>query len=98
MPTVNEEIQEMTIKSLESIFNKLSAAYQTMSKKGANTTLVKKRRDAVEIGLESLKENWCDGDFTYEEDSFAAAQSILQSLIPSIEAQLVKVKESNAQI
>ena len=42
METVSQEIQDLSIKSLESTFNKLSNAYKSMTKKGSNTSLVKK--------------------------------------------------------
>ena len=70
MKTVSLEVQDLSIKSLESTFNKLSNAYKSMTEKGSNTTLVKKRRDAVKIGLESLKGVWNGGDFSMTKKSF----------------------------
>ena len=40
-----------------------------MTEKGSNTSLVKKRRNAVKIGLDSLKDAWSEGDFSYDEES-----------------------------
>ncbi|OZS79557.1 hypothetical protein CF394_00300, partial [Tetzosporium hominis] len=51
MNTVSQEIQDLSIKSLESTFNKLTNAYKSTTEKGSNTTLVKKRLNAVKIGL-----------------------------------------------
>ncbi len=67
MKTPSQEAQDLSIKSLESTFNKLSNAYKNMTEKGSNTTLVKKRRNAVKIGLESLKGTWGGEDFPYDE-------------------------------
>ena len=66
METVSQEIQDLSIKSLESTFNKLSNAYKSMTEKGSNTSLVKKRQNAVKIGLDSLKDAWSEGDFSYD--------------------------------
>ena len=95
--TVSQEIQDLSIKSLESTFNKLSNAYKSMTAKGSNTTLVKKRRNAVKIGLESLKDAWNEGDFSYNEESILTSKGVLQSLLPSIEKQIAKAKEGSSQ-
>ena len=42
METVSQEIQDLSIKSLESTFNKLSNAYKSMTEKGSNTSLSKR--------------------------------------------------------
>ena len=99
METVSPEIQDLSIKSLESTFNKLSNAYKSMTEKGSNTTLVKKRRNAVKIDLESLKDAWNEGDFSYSynEESILTSKVVLQSLLPSIEKQIEKAKEGSSQ-
>ncbi|MCI0765833.1 hypothetical protein [Bacillus sp. TL12] len=97
MKTVSQEIQDLSIKSLESTFNKLSNAYKSMSEKGTNTTLVKKRRDAVKIGIESLKNVWNGGDFSYDEENILTSKDILQGVLPSIEKQIAKAKEGSSQ-
>ena len=53
MKTVSKEIQDLSIKSLEVNFNKLSNAFKSMTK-GSNTTIVK-RQNAVRIGIEASK-------------------------------------------
>lgn len=68
-----------------------------MTEKGSNTTLVKKRRDAVDIGLKSLKDSWYEEGFFYDEESILTAKDILQEIIPSIEKQVVKSKEGSPQ-
>ena len=97
METVSQEIQDLSIKSLESTFNKLSNAYKSMTAKGSNTSLVKKRRNAVKIGLDSLKDAWSEGDFSYDEESILTSKGVLQSLLPSIEKQIAKAKEGSSQ-
>lgn len=97
MRTVNKEIQDLSIKSLESTFNKLSNAYKSMTEKGSNTTLVKKRRSAIKIGLESLEDAWNGRDFFYDEEIILTSKDTLQSIIPSIEKQIAKAKEGSSQ-
>lgn len=97
MKVVNKEIQELSIQSLKSTFNKLSHAYQSMLEKGANTTLVKKRRDAVKIGLESLKGDRHGEDFSSNKQDIKKSKEVLESLIPSLEKQIAKAKEGSPQ-
>ncbi|SHN30062.1 hypothetical protein [Gracilibacillus kekensis] len=97
MKTVSLEILDLSIKSLESTFNKLSNAYISLTEKGSNTSLVQKRRNAVEIGLKSLKATWYRDDFCYDEEIILNARDVLQSFIPSIEKQIAKAKEGSSQ-
>lgn len=97
MENSSQEIQEMSIKSLESTYNKLSTANQSMTEKGSNTTLVQKRRNAVKMGLESLREAWQTGDFSYGDEAVSASKEILQGLLPAIEKQIEKAKEGSSQ-
>ncbi|MGX6444052.1 hypothetical protein ACWM35_12625 [Neobacillus sp. K501] len=97
MKTISQEIQELSIKSLESTFNKLSNAYKSMTEKGSNTTLVNKRRNAVKIGLESLKAIWNGADFCYDEEIILTSKEVLQDVLPSIERQIAKAKEGSSQ-
>ncbi|MCG7343967.1 hypothetical protein MHZ92_07475 [Sporosarcina sp. ACRSL] len=97
MKTISQEIKEMSIESLESTLNKLSNSYNSMTEKGSNTTLVQKRRDAVKIGLDSLKATWNEEDFNYEEESIVVSKKVLQSVLPSIEKQIAKAKEGSPQ-
>lgn len=97
MKTVSQEVQELSIASLESTFAKLSNAHKGMTEKGSNTTLVEKRRDAIKVGLESLKDVWWDVDFFCAEEVISQSKDILQSIIPSIEKQVAKAKDGSPQ-
>lgn len=97
MKTVSQEIQDLSIKSLESTYNKLSNAYKSMSENASNTSLVIKRRNAVKIGLESLKDEWNKEGFSYDEENIMTSKDILQGLLPSIEKQIAKAKEGSSQ-
>ncbi|WP_454191359.1 hypothetical protein [Paenibacillus sp. Marseille-Q7038] len=97
MNTVSQEIKDLSIKSLDSTMNKLSNAYQSMTEKGSSTTLVKKRLNAVKIGLESLKGSWNGEDFSYSEEIILTSKEVLQGILPSIEKQIAKAKEGSSQ-
>jgi hypothetical protein len=97
MKTVSQEIQDLSIRSLESTINKLSNAFNSATEKGSNTTLVQKRLKAVKIGLESLRGTWNGEDFCYDEEIILTSKEVLQGLIPSIEKQIAKAKEGSSQ-
>lgn len=97
MKTISKDTQNMCMKSLQSTFHKLASAYDSMMKKGANTTLVKKRKDAVKIGLDSLKNVWADSEFFYSEENILTSIDVLQTFIPSIEKQIEKAKDGSSQ-
>ncbi|SDN09251.1 hypothetical protein SAMN04488137_3483 [Fictibacillus solisalsi] len=97
MKIVSEEIQLLSIESLKSTLRKLENAYKRMTENHSNTTLVKKRRDAVKIGLDSLENAWHGTEFSYDEEAIRSAKLNLQSLLPSIQKQYVKAKEGSAQ-
>ncbi|MFD1066899.1 hypothetical protein [Oceanobacillus locisalsi] len=97
MKTVSREVQDLSIKSLESTFNKLSNAYKSITEKGSNTIPVKKRRNAVKVGLESLENAWNEREFFYDKEIISTSKDILQSIIPSIEKQIAKAKKGSPQ-
>lgn len=97
MASVSQDIQDMSIKSLESTFKKLSNAYKSMTEKGSNTTVVKKRRDAVKVGIESLKGTWYGETFIYEKEVIITSKEILERVMPSIEKQIANAKEGSSQ-
>ena len=97
MKAISQEIQDQSIKSLESTCNKLSTAYQRMTEKGVNTTLVKKRLHAVKMGLESLKNIWSGENFSYDEEAIGTSKKVLEGVRPSIEKQIAKAKEGSSQ-
>ncbi|MEF3353097.1 hypothetical protein PV403_07905 [Paenibacillus sp. GYB006] len=97
MNTISKETQDLSITSLESTMNKLTNAYNTMTEKGSSTTLVKKRLNAVKIGLESLKRVWNEQSFNYNEEIIMTSKEVLQGILPSIEKQIAKAKEGSSQ-
>ncbi|KMK92672.1 hypothetical protein [Rossellomorea marisflavi] len=90
--------QEASLNSLESTYRKLSNAYESMEGKGANTTLVKMRRDAIKAGIDSLRSDWYGNNFSYERDVIATSQQTMEDIFPSIHKQLAKAKDGSSQL
>lgn len=89
--------QEASLNSLESTYRKLSNAYESMEVKGANTTLVKKRRDAIKTAIDSLRSDWYGTGFSYERDVIATSQLTLEDILPSIHKQLGNSEVGSSQ-
>jgi hypothetical protein len=68
-----------------------------MTQKGANTTLVKKRLKALNIGLAMLEFVWNQRPHHYTVEEIAEARNVLNGLFPSIENIYAKSKEGSSQ-
>ena len=69
----------------------------TMTQKGANTTLLKKRLKAIYIGLAMLENVWNQRPHHYTQEDLAEARTVLTGLFPSIESIYVKSKAGSPQ-
>lgn len=90
-----ESIQ--SIQSLQSTISKLENALSQMTLNGTNTTLVKKRLKAVEIGLAMLENVWNQSPHNYTQEDLAAARNVITGLFPSIENSYAKSKAGSSQ-
>lgn len=97
LQSFSQETPNLSIQALKSTLNKLSNAYTSMSEKSSNTTLVQKRRQAVEIGMKSLRNVWGAEDFSYNEEMILSSKETLQELLPSVKTQLSKAKTGSSQ-
>jgi hypothetical protein len=86
-----------SIKFLESTIRKLENALSQMTEKGANTTLVKKRLKAVDIGLAIIEYVCNQKPHHYTQDDLAEARNILIGLTHSVEKSYAKSKEGSPQ-
>jgi hypothetical protein len=86
-----------SIKSFQSTINKCKNALAQMTQKGANTTLVKKRLNALNIGLAILENVWNQRPHEYTQEDFADARNVLTGLFPSIENVYAKSKVGSPQ-
>ncbi|MFD2673640.1 hypothetical protein [Marinicrinis sediminis] len=88
-------------QSLESTIRKLENAWSGMTQQGVNTTLVKKRLDAIRIGLAMLENSWHASPpvtpHPYTQQDVAEARKVIAGLLPSIENQYAKAKAGSPQ-
>lgn len=92
----NQEISE-SITSLQSTIRKLETALSQMTRNGVNTSLVKKRLKAVQIGLAVLENAWNQSPHQYTPEDAAEARNIITGLFPSIENSYAKSKTGSPQ-
>jgi len=97
MKAVSPEHQRLLIQSMQSTLKKLENAYNNMIGKGANPTLIKKRRDAVKIALDSLENAWQGAEFPYEMLDILEARTVLVGILPSVKQQFDNAKEGSPQ-
>lgn len=86
-----------SIKSLQSTINKLESALSQMTEKGANTTLVKKRLKAINVGLALLDNVWNQKPHHYTLEDLVDAQKVLAGLLPTIQNSYEKSKAASPQ-
>ena len=86
-----------SIKSLKSTIMKLENALSQMTQKGTNTTLVKKRLQALNVGLAVLEHAWHQKPHSYTLDDCAEARNVITGLTPSVESSYAKSKEGSPQ-
>lgn len=77
--------------------SKSENALASMTQKGANTTLLKKRLNALYIGLAMLENVWNQRPHHYTREDLAVARNVLTGLLPSIENIYAKSKVGSPQ-
>lgn len=97
MENVSNEDKRESIKSLQSTIGKLEKSLAQMTQKGANTTLVRKRLKAIQIGLAMLEHVWNHIPHQYIGEELAEAREVLMGLFPSIENVFAKTKVGSPQ-
>jgi len=97
MEYVMDEEKLESIKSFQSTISKSENALAQMTQKGANQTLIKKRLNALYIGLAVLEHVWNERTHPYNQEDIAEARHVLAGLLPSIQASYAKSKEGSPQ-
>ena len=69
----------------------------SMKVKGANTILVKRKRNAFAVALNFLINDWWNIDFNYIDEDIVLAIEALYSLKLSIQRQIDKTEARNSQ-
>ncbi len=97
MENVSDADKFESLKSLQSTIKKLENALSQMTQSGANTTLVKKRLNAVYIGLAILEKVWNQKPHQYTHEDLVEARNVLLGLTPSVESSYIKSKLGSPQ-
>lgn len=97
MVNISHEVKTESIKSFQSTIRKSKNALVQMTKKGANTILLKKRLKALQIGLATLENVWHQKPLPYTQEDLREARHVLTGLLPSIEKIYAKSKEDSPQ-
>jgi hypothetical protein len=97
MDNVSNIVKAESIKSFQSTIRKSENALTQMTQKGANTTLLKKRLNALTIGLAVLENVWNEKPHHYTQEDLAEARNVLTGLLPSIKSIYGKSKEGSPQ-
>jgi hypothetical protein len=97
MENVSNVDQLESIKSFQSTIRKSEKALAQMTQKGTNTTLLKKRLNALYIGLAILEHLWNQRPHYYTQEELAEARNVLTGLFPSIENIYAKSKSGSPQ-
>jgi hypothetical protein len=97
MQKVSSASKLESIESIQSSIRKSEKALAQMSEKGANTTLVKKRLQALRIGLAMLEKVWNQTPHHYTQADLTEARKVLIGLYPSIKDIFAKSKAGSPQ-
>lgn len=97
MDHVSNEMKLESIKSFQSTIAKTEKALAQMMDKSANTTVIKKRLKAFNIGLAILEHIWNQKLHSYTKEELAEARNVLAGLLPSIEKIYARSKMGSPQ-
>jgi hypothetical protein len=84
MINVTDKDKIESISSLQSSIRKTEKSLAQMNDKGVSTILVRKRLEALNIGLDILESTWNKKPNRYAEEDLKSAQDVLERLLPGI--------------
>ncbi|MGI6549711.1 MAG: hypothetical protein ACOX4Q_06675 [Syntrophomonadales bacterium] len=97
MESVSNANKLESIKALQSAISKSEKALAQMKQKGANTTLLERRLQALYIGLAMLEKAWNQKPHHHDHEELAEARNVLIGLLPSIESIFARSKAGSPQ-
>ncbi|MEF2965391.1 hypothetical protein V3851_06050 [Paenibacillus sp. M1] len=97
MENVSDAVKSESIKSFQSTIRKSKNGLAQMTEKGASTTLIRKRLNALYIGLAMLENVWNQKPHNYNQEDIAEARNTLNGLFPSLENVYSKSKAGSPQ-
>jgi len=84
MINVTDKDKIESISYLQSSIRKTEKSLAQMNDKGVSTILVRKRLEALNIGLDILESTWNKKPNRYAEEDLKSAQDVLERLLPGI--------------
>ncbi|WP_063562747.1 hypothetical protein [Paenibacillus sp. O199] len=97
MENLSEEEQVQSIQAFQSTIRKSENALTNLTQKGNNTTLLKKRLNALYVGLAMLEMAWNQKAHQFTNEELAGARNVLIGLFPSLENSYNKSKAGSPQ-
>jgi len=97
MESIPRETIAESIKSLQSTIRKSEKALVQMTQKGAYTTLITKRLNALTIGLALIEYVWKQTPCHYSLEELTQSHQILIELLPSLVDIYAKSKDGSPQ-
>jgi hypothetical protein len=97
MENVSNEVKIESLKAFQSAIRKSENALANMTHKGANTTLIKKRLKALQIGLAVLETTWDQKPLEYPGEELTEASHVLIGLFPSLKNMYNNAKAGSPQ-
>ncbi|UPK41610.1 hypothetical protein [Paenibacillus pabuli] len=97
MENISDEEKLESIQAFQSTIRKSENALTNLIQKGNNTTLIKKRLNALYVGLAMLEKAWNQGAHHYTKEELAEARNVLMGLFPSLENSYNKSKAGSPQ-
>ncbi|WP_142828135.1 hypothetical protein [Planococcus soli] len=97
MKIVSTEAKAESLQSLQSTIRKSEKALAQMIEKGASTSLIEKRLQALRTGLAVLEKVWHEQPHPYSQEELAKTREVLAGLLPSIESMYAKSKSGSPQ-
>ncbi|MDQ0428604.1 putative site-specific integrase-resolvase [Planomicrobium stackebrandtii] len=97
MENIPTRVKLESIESFQSTIRKLEKALAQMIEKGASTSLIEKRLQALRIGLAVLERVWHEQPHPYSQEELAKTREVLAGLLPSIESMCAKSKSGSPQ-
>ncbi|MHA7584777.1 hypothetical protein ACX12E_31035 [Paenibacillus vandeheii] len=97
MENISDEEKLESIQAFQSTIRKSENALTNLTQKGNNTTLLKKRLNALYIGLAMLETTWNQTPHQYTKEEIAEARDVLTGLFPSLENMYGKSKVGSPQ-
>jgi len=94
---ISEQEKIESIHSYQSTIRKMEKSLAGMQKKESDTKLIRRRLEAVKIGLAALEYAWFGKAHGHQIEEMTEAREVLFGLLPSLDSAYLKGKEGSPQ-